>query len=150
MAISLLFSSVEAHPGVFFAVLSVLILLIYCVYQCYFHPLASYPGPTLACLTDLWQVHQFWTLQQPYTLTQLHERYGPIVRYGPDKLSITDERAIPLLYQKGGRLFPKTEFYDAFGAAHPNSFGMRDEAVCLAISSRVLTKTKTPKAHSRL
>jgi len=99
----------------------------YVVYQCYFHPLAKYPGPFLAKITDLWQTHQFMTLKQPYTLTDLHERYGPFVRYGPDKLSTTSESAIALIYQKGGRHMPKTEFYDAYGAAHPNVFGMRDE-----------------------
>ncbi|KKA24841.1 Benzoate 4-monooxygenase [Rasamsonia emersonii CBS 393.64] len=104
-----------------------LALLVYIIYQRFLHPLAKYPGPFLASLTDLWQVHQFMTLKQPYHLTELHEKYGPIVRYGPDKLSITDESSIPLIYQKGSRMMPKTEFYDAYGAAHPNVFGMRDE-----------------------
>ncbi|GKZ44767.1 hypothetical protein AbraIFM66951_007054 [Aspergillus brasiliensis] len=94
----------------------------YSIYQRYLHPLAKYPGPFLACLTDLWQAYQFLTLKQPYTLTELHAKYGPIVRYGPDKLSITHEGAIQAIYQKGGRSMPKTEFYDAYGAVHPNVF----------------------------
>lgn len=101
----------------------------YVVYQRYFHPLASYPGPFLASITDLWQVSQFLGLKQPYNLTELHERHGPFVRYGPDKLSVTAEEIVPLVYQKGGRMMPKTEFYDAYGAAIPNVFGMRDEGV---------------------
>ncbi|KAE8138927.1 cytochrome P450 [Aspergillus pseudotamarii] len=101
----------------------------YVVYQRYLHPLAKYPGPFLASITDLWQVHQFLSLQQPYHLTTLHERYGPIVRYGPDKLSITHESAIPIIYRKSAKSMPKTEFYDAYGAAHPNVFGMRDEVM---------------------
>ncbi|KAJ5460735.1 uncharacterized protein N7458_002287 [Penicillium daleae] len=100
----------------------------YVLYQRYFHPLAKYPGPFLASLTDLWQVHQFMTLKQPYHLTKLHEKHGSIVRYGPDKLSITDEEAVKLIYQSGAKFMPKTEFYDAYGAAHPNIFGMRDES----------------------
>jgi hypothetical protein len=110
-------------------ILLLAVLLFYIIYQRHFHPLAKYPGPFLASLTDLWQVHQFLSLQQPYNLTKLHERYGSIVRYGPDKLSITHESAIPIIYQKSGRSIPKTEFYDAYGAAHPNVFGMRDESV---------------------
>lgn len=101
----------------------------YVVYQRFFHPLAGYPGPFLASLTDLWQVWQFLTLKQPYYLTELHEKYGEFVRYGPDKLSVTAVDAIPLIYQKGGKLMPKTEFYDAYGATHPNVFGMRDAGV---------------------
>ncbi|KAI7782798.1 hypothetical protein LA080_012839 [Diaporthe eres] len=105
-----------------------LVVVGYVVYQKYSHPLARFPGPFLASVTDLWQVYQFLTLRQPYNLTELHAKYGQFVRYGPDKLSITAEDAVPSIYQKGGRIMPKTEYYDAFGAAHPNVFGMRDEA----------------------
>ncbi|KAF4873150.1 Cytochrome P450 monooxygenase gsfF [Colletotrichum siamense] len=98
----------------------------YVIYQRYFHPLAAYPGPFWASLTDLWQVNEFLSLQQPYNLTELHAKYGEFVRYGPDKLSITAEEVVPLVYQKGGRRLPKTEYYDAFGARIPNVFGMRD------------------------
>ncbi|KAJ5661981.1 uncharacterized protein N7477_009597 [Penicillium maclennaniae] len=108
-------------------VLIVLYFSGYVIYQRWLHPLAKYPGPFLASLTDLWQVHQFMTLKQPYTLTDLHEKHGSVVRYGPDKLSITSEEAIKSIYQSGARYMPKTEFYDAYGAAHPNVFGMRDE-----------------------
>lgn len=111
-----------------------LYLIGYVIYQRYLHPLAKYPGPFLASITDLWQVHQFLSLKQPYDLTDLHAKYGQFVRYGPDKLSTTAEEAIPILYQKGGRMFPKTEFYSAYGAAHPNVFGMRDEAVPSLVS----------------
>jgi hypothetical protein len=109
-----------------------LFIIVYIVYQRWFHPLAKFPGPFLASLTDLWQVFEMLSLKQPYNLTDLHERYGQFVRYGPDKLSTTAEDAIPVVFQKGGRMFPKTEFYDAYGAygaTVPNIFGMRDEAV---------------------
>lgn len=111
----------------------VIYLLHYVIYQRYFHPLARFPGPFLASLTDLWQVYQFLSLKQPYNLADLHAQHGEFVRYGPDKLSVTCEDAITPLYQKGGKSFPKTEFYDAHGAAHPNVFGMRDEEVRLII-----------------
>lgn len=124
------------HP-LLLALGSVLVYVLgYIVHQRYFHPLAKFPGPFLASLTDLWQVHQFLTLQQPYKLTELHDKYGTFVRYGPDKISCTDESAIPVIYQKGGKMMPKTEYYDAFGAAHPNIFGTRDEAVSIYISQK--------------
>ncbi|KIX03159.1 uncharacterized protein Z518_06710 [Rhinocladiella mackenziei CBS 650.93] len=116
------------HPILVSFSTSLILFLFYVIYQRYFHPLAKYPGPFLASVTDLWQAYQFITLKQPYHLTVLHEKYGPFVRYGPDKLSTTCESAVPLIYQKGGRHMPKTEFYDAYGATHPNVFGMRDEA----------------------
>ncbi|KAH6874059.1 putative benzoate 4-monooxygenase cytochrome P450 [Thelonectria olida] len=103
------------------------LLVAYVIYQRFFHPLAAYPGPFWASITDLWQVSQFLSLNQPYYLTELHAKHGPFVRYGPDKLSITAEEAVPIIYQKGGKSMPKTEFYDAYGAKIPNVFGMRDE-----------------------
>jgi hypothetical protein len=104
-------------------------LVFYFIYQRFFHPLAAYPGPFWASITDLWQVSQFLSLNQPYYLTELHAKHGPFVRYGPDKLSITAEEAVPIIYQKGSKSMPKTEFYDAYGAKIPNVFGMRDENV---------------------
>jgi hypothetical protein len=129
--VSLLLRELTAHPTSAVAGVCLLGLLGYIVYQCFFHPLAKYPGPFLASLTDIWQVYQFLTLRQPYHLTELHEKYGSIVRYGPDKLSITEESAIPLIYQTPSRTMRKTEFYDAYGAVHSNVFGMRDEAVSI-------------------
>lgn len=102
-------------------------LLAYVVYQRLFHPLARYPGPFLASLTDFWQARQVLSLKQPYSLTKLHEKYGPVVRYGPDNVSITLEEAVPVIYPAASRSLPKTEYYDAFGGAHPNIFGTRDE-----------------------
>jgi hypothetical protein len=37
--------------------------------------------------------------------------------------------AIRIVFQNGERMFPKTEFYDAYGdGITPNTFGIRDEA----------------------
>ncbi|KAK9451825.1 cytochrome P450 [Limtongia smithiae] len=127
MAVSSIVYLESTSAGYFILAAILSVSLAYVIYQRLFHPLASYPGPFLASLTDLWQVGQFLSLKQPYRLTELHEKYGPFVRYGPDKLSVTSEDAIALLYQKSARSMPKTEFYDAYGAKIPNVFGMRDE-----------------------
>jgi cytochrome P450 len=108
-------------------VLSTTACLVYIVRQRFFHPLAQYPGPFWATITDAWQVFQFLTLKQPYKLTELHAKYGPVVRYGPNNISITHEEAVASIYQAASKSLPKTEFYDAFGGAHPNVFGTRDE-----------------------
>ncbi|KAL4795355.1 cytochrome P450 [Aspergillus venezuelensis] len=127
--LAIIIESLTERPLIAGVAVAATIALVYNGYQHYLHPLARYPGPYLASLTDLWQAHQFYTLKQPYYLTELHEKYGPIVRYGPDKLSIIHESAIPVIYQRSAKSMPKTEFYDAYGAAHPNVFGMRDEAL---------------------
>ncbi|KAL4806606.1 cytochrome P450 [Aspergillus unguis] len=127
--LSIIAESITKSPAAAGGGILAVVTLIYIIYQRYIHPLARYPGPFLASITDTWQAYQFYTLKQPYNLTKLHEKYGPIVRYAPDKLSITHESAIPIIYAKSSRAMPKTEFYDAYGAAHPNVFGMRDETL---------------------
>jgi hypothetical protein len=124
--------SVEQPHYLGYALSAVLVLYViaYIIYQRFLHPLAKYPGPFWASVTDIWQALEFLSLRQPYRLTELHEKYGPVVRYGPDKVSITYESAVQAIYQKSSKALPKTEFYDAFGGAHPNVFGTRDESVC--------------------
>ncbi|KAH8108260.1 high nitrogen upregulated cytochrome P450 monooxygenase 2 [Phellopilus nigrolimitatus] len=52
------------------------------------HPLARYPGPLFA------KVSKFWDCNHVYH-KQLHDRYGPYVRTGPNELSVADASAIP-------------------------------------------------------
>lgn len=124
-------SSIEQPLHLGYAVVAIpsLYFIAYIVYQRFWHPLARFSGPFWASITDVWQVLEFLSLKQPYRLTELHEKYGPVVRYGPDKISITHESAVQAIYQKSSKALPKTEFYDAFGGAHPNVFGTRDESV---------------------
>ncbi|KAF2020168.1 putative benzoate 4-monooxygenase cytochrome P450 [Aaosphaeria arxii CBS 175.79] len=128
MALLHMIEPLRNHPFCAISGFILLLTFIYVLYQQFIHSLSKYPGPFMASLTDIWQVSQFLSLRQPYRLTELHQRYGPIVRYGPNKISITHEEAISAIYQKSSRSMPKTEFYDAFGGFHPNVFGTRDEA----------------------
>ncbi|KAH7020684.1 cytochrome P450 [Macrophomina phaseolina] len=88
---------------------SLLLSLLYfiggAVYNVYFHPLSKYPGPKYAAASkapyrfiatrgDL--VH--WTHAQ-------HQRYGPVVRLGPNQLSYISGRAFKEIYghRTGGK-----------------------------------------------
>ncbi|KAK8069501.1 isotrichodermin C-15 hydroxylase [Apiospora phragmitis] len=68
------------------------------VYNVYFHPLASYPGPLLARATRLY--HAYYDIKgvSIWKVKDWHEKYGPIVRIAPDELSYTDSRAWPAIY----------------------------------------------------
>ncbi|KAJ5714360.1 Benzoate 4-monooxygenase [Penicillium malachiteum] len=124
----------------------VFLLTVYISYQRFWHPLARYPGPFLASLTDVWQVREWLTGKQPYRLTRLHAKYGPIVRYGPDKLSVTCKDAVQTVYVRGHKTMPKTEYYNAFGQPHdPNLFNQRNQADH-AVRRRVLLKAFSPQA----
>ncbi|KAH7931073.1 high nitrogen upregulated cytochrome P450 monooxygenase 2 [Leucogyrophana mollusca] len=60
-----------------------------------FHPLAEYPGPLLCKLTQFWNVWMMWGGKQHIYRLWLHQTYGPIVRIGPNELSIVDKELLP-------------------------------------------------------
>ncbi|OTB04832.1 hypothetical protein M426DRAFT_11196 [Hypoxylon sp. CI-4A] len=77
-------------------------------YNLFFHPLASVPGPKLYALSPLpisWSRYQG---RIPYTLAELHEKYGNTVRVGPDEVSCTGPTCFKDIYGprygKGGPL----------------------------------------------
>jgi benzoate 4-monooxygenase len=94
----------------------------------FFHPLRKFPGPFWAAHTDIWRVYHLWTRRMPDTLLKVHEKYGPVVRIGPNDLSFQSVEILNDVY-KGGRKFIKSNFYDGFTTFHPNTFGMLDEDV---------------------
>jgi hypothetical protein len=50
------------------------------VYRLYFHPLAKFPGPTWAAITDYWELYQDFFREEGghlyLELDKLHEKYG--------------------------------------------------------------------------
>ncbi|KAL6837243.1 cytochrome P450 [Trichoderma camerunense] len=77
------------------------------------HRLRVFPGPLLARATNLWRYMDVRSGSHQHTLIRLHAQHGPIVRIGPNTLSISSPEAIPQIYgaSKG---FAKSAFYDAF------------------------------------
>lgn len=109
-----------------------LYLVAYVVYQRYFHPLAKYPGPFLASLTNFWKAYEVGTLAFPTRLCAVHEKYGSVVRIGPNDLVFNNAEAIVPIY-KSGRKMPKGNFYDGFVSTVPDIFSTRDENVSFLI-----------------
>jgi len=67
-----------------------------------FHPLASFPGTTLCKLTKWWGVWETYNGKRHLRVHELHKNYGPIVRVGPNELSVADATAIPTVLGSGG------------------------------------------------
>ena len=73
----------------------------YVVYMRYLHPLARYPGPFIASLTNLWKAYTMYEGRMEYVIHDLHERYGAIVRIGPNDLVISHPDAVKQIYLAG-------------------------------------------------
>ena len=85
------------------------------MYRLQFHPLAKYPGPLLGRITDWYSVYRAWTGKRHVDFYNLHQKYGSIVRYGPDKISINTNTALQSIYGFKSNV-RKANFYSAFPA----------------------------------
>jgi hypothetical protein len=63
-------------------------------------PLRQHPGPFLASLTDWWRVYH--TLDIHNVSLRLHKKYGPVVRLGPNSLSLSDATYAKIIYNTRG------------------------------------------------
>jgi cytochrome P450 len=70
------------------------------IYRLYLHPLSKFPGPSLWAAFRFPFVYNMWQGRLPYRIRELHDRYGTIVRTGPNELSFTHEDAWKDIYSK--------------------------------------------------
>lgn len=94
----------------------------YIVYNVYLHPLSAYPGPFWSAATHIPRVRVLLSGQLSYHVLELHEKYGDVVRIGPNELSYNNANAWKDIYgfKQGQTQLPKDpNFYTAPpGGAH--------------------------------
>lgn len=84
------------------------------IYAIYFHPLSRYPGPKIAAISPIallvWEIRG----KVHSKVKHLHDRYGDVVRIGPNALVYRAPRAWKEIYgyrtKKGQRTFQKESF----------------------------------------
>ncbi|KAF2016769.1 cytochrome P450 [Aaosphaeria arxii CBS 175.79] len=70
-----------------------------CGYRLTLHPLSKYPGPIIAATTD-WYVGFFAALKRQHLVTYSnHQKYGTVIRQGPNKLVFNSHQALHDIYQ---------------------------------------------------
>ena len=82
-----------------------------CIYNLLLSPLAAIPGPWYAAISDFWLTTHVARLQQCMTVQALFERYGPVVRVGPNKVVFCDMTTMRSVYCV--HKFDKSPFYKA-------------------------------------
>lgn len=82
------------------------------LYRLLFHPLRQFPGPRLAALTKWLDFYHSAPGLRHVWLPSLHEKYGPVVRIGPNELSFSDAGAIKYLHGPQGARLRKGPYYD--------------------------------------
>ncbi|KAI1330408.1 cytochrome P450 family protein [Xylariaceae sp. FL0255] len=72
---------------------------LYVIYECFFSPLAKFPGPFIAKFSRFWRIKKHWTNQWHHDVLDLHRTYGPVVRISPNELSVADPDAFREIYR---------------------------------------------------
>lgn len=87
-------------------VLAVLLISLGCV-DClrtrYRKGLSALPGPFIATYSSLYRLSMVCNGDGPAQYRQIHEKYGKLVRVGPNHVSISDPSAIPVIYGIGSQ-----------------------------------------------
>ena len=65
-------------------------------------PLKAFPGPLVAQFTDLWRFCDYMACTHTNNHRQLHEKYGPAVRIGPNLVTLNDPELIREVYSTRG------------------------------------------------
>ena len=84
------------------------------VYDVFFSPLSSIPGPWYAAASNAWLSFYAARFRQCDALHALFERYGPVVRVGPTRVVFRDWAAMKSVYCV--HKLPKSSFYQALVA----------------------------------
>jgi len=68
------------------------------IYRLYLHPLAKFPGPLIGRITDWYSVFHCLKGDRYLDFIDLHNRYGDVVRFGPNRLSFSSADALQAIY----------------------------------------------------
>ena len=77
-------------------------------------PIANIPGSTYSVFTSLFLKYKEFARKRRIYIHELHQRYGPVVRLGPNEISFATADAVKEIYQSGGSGYDRTELYDLF------------------------------------
>lgn len=86
--------TVLTKPSVYFP----LLLGAYVVYTRYFTGLAHIPGPFSGSISNFWKISAAWHEEFPQRNIAAHRKYGPLVRVGPNMISVDDPAALNIIY----------------------------------------------------
>ncbi|RMZ67300.1 cytochrome p450 oxidoreductase [Pyrenophora seminiperda CCB06] len=98
-------------------------ILLFPLFKNLFSPLHSVQGPIAARFTDLWYL---WRVRQgefERVNIDLHRKYGDVVRYGPNRYSVSSTAAQKAIYGHGAK-FPKSSWYATWQNPPPKQWSL--------------------------
>lgn len=92
---STVLSTIQQNP--FLLVLIPIFFLLLSIFQANFR-LSHIPGPFLAGFTNITRFSWVLSYRAHEIHTELHRQYGPVVRFGPNMVSVGDPKEIRTIY----------------------------------------------------
>jgi len=75
-----------------------ILLAVYIIYTRYLTGISHIPGPWIASVSNFWKISAAWHQEMPQRNIALHRKYGPLVRMGPNMISVDDPSALNIIY----------------------------------------------------
>ena len=88
-----------------------LAIFYFLIYPLYLNPLCKVPGPKICALSKFWILYKSWSEQRNHYVDDLHKKYGPIVRIGPNEADISDSDYLNEVFIRD---MEKSNFYSQF------------------------------------
>ncbi|KAH6681094.1 cytochrome P450 [Plectosphaerella plurivora] len=106
----------------FLSVVAVLVLArtVVGLFQYLRSPLRRVQGPWAARMTSGWYAWKIWQGSFQECNQEMHKKYGSIVRYAPNRYSISDLSAVKIIYGLGAP-FPKSTWYTTWASPGQHS-----------------------------
>jgi hypothetical protein len=98
---------------ILFVCVGLLILPLVYVFKIICIPEDNIPGPILARVTKFYRIWLYFDGRGPITNYELAKKYGPVLRVGPNHVSVSNPELIPVIYDLRQK-FKKSNFYWVF------------------------------------
>ncbi|KAK3045564.1 hypothetical protein LTR09_012861 [Extremus antarcticus] len=107
-----------------------LLLSAHVFYVLVLHPLARFPGPARAAISPDWIMKRWTDGHFVFTIKELHDKYGPVVRIAANQLSFSTARSWKDIYghTPGRKAFLKGTFYEPMPGEVRNLLSESDPA----------------------
>ncbi|KAL3418183.1 Pisatin demethylase 12 [Phlyctema vagabunda] len=102
--------SLISLPGWVFIPLIGVVLTSCGLHNKYAYGINHIPGPFLATFTDYWRFFNVWGRRPERTHVKLHQKYGDLVRIGPNTVLVADWSAVKKIYALNAG-YIKSDFY---------------------------------------